>query len=119
MSTPSVKMIQKVFPNLPMMVAKNIRETMLHAAPDQGVEEALEALSDMLGGYGYETIKGPFRRGYWAETLLAYVNTGDTYSATIGYEPARDRWGEGRFLILPGGWGSWVEWYEQKHGPIE
>lgn len=119
--TPTAKQVQKIFPQVSQQDSARIRALMLTAPPFRGIEEALQQISTILGGYGVEVVNGPaFHRGYWAQALLVYVNTGDTYSSTIGYEtPAVPEAGPGRFMILPGGWGSWVEWYEQKHGPLE
>ena len=115
MATPSVQAIQKTFPKLSKAQAADIRGVMQRAARDASVERALEIASQVIGGYGVDIIRGPhFRRGYWADALLVFVNVGDAYEATIGFEPSS--FGPGRFLVLPGGYGSWVEWYERKTG---
>jgi hypothetical protein len=116
-ATPSVKTIIRTFSKLSRAEARELREVMLNARGDQGAQDALHEANRILDGHGVEVVAGPhFRRGFWADAVLAYVNMGDTYKATIGFEP--DAGYTGRFVILPGGWGSWLEWYEQKHGVI-
>jgi len=47
--------------------------------------------------------------------VLAYVNMGDPYVATVWYEP---RYGmSGRWGV--GGYGDWVEYWEREHGQLE
>ncbi len=117
MATTTVKTLQREFPSLSREDASAIREKMRQAGAGESAEKALQFISGKLGGYGVEVIRGPhFHRGYWADAVLAYVNMGDTYKATIGFEP---QYGfDGRFLVLPGGYGSWIEWYESKHGEV-
>jgi hypothetical protein len=53
-----------------------------------GVEIRLSAASELIGGYGQETINGRprYRDRYWGDCVLAYVNMGDPYALTLLYD---------------------------------
>ena len=66
------------------------------------VEKILEALNELLEGYGTEVIRGRYVDSFWRESQLAYVNMGETYAPTIGYDTEEDEY------VLT----SWGDWYE-------
>jgi hypothetical protein len=106
----SVKKLRAAFPALSVEDAKAIHAGMKHGGSERGVEATLELVSSKIGGHGVEVIRGShFRRGYWADAVLVYANTGDTYDTTVHYEVDRDRYSVGS-------WGDWVEWYERTEG---
>ena len=57
--------------------------------------------------YGVEAIRDEcyFVDHYWQNTVLLYLNTGDTYSPTLYYDVIKDIFGIGS-------WGDWFEWHE-------
>ena len=118
MAEKRIQTLMRIFPKLTASEARDLAMIMRRADSDKSAEQALKKISEVTGSYGVEVINGPhFRRNYWANALLAYVNVGDTYQGTVGFETENAReYGYGRFILLPGGWGSWVEWYESKHG---
>jgi len=61
-------------------------------------------------GHGVEAIRDEcyWVDGYWGNTVLLYVNTGDTYDKTLCYDVIDDSF----FL---GSWGDWWEQHEQNH----
>jgi len=64
-------------------------------------EVRMAALNEVIGGYGVEGIEKPDSHGCGRyEDFIDYINTGDTYSATILYDG-------GRYWI--GCWGDVVE----------
>jgi len=69
----------------------------------------LKAISNIIGGYGVESIRGNYVSQYWHDTQLLYVNMGDTYTPTILYDTETERW-----LYLS--WGDWVEKHGEKRG---
>lgn len=118
MAYPSVKSIQAMFNSSRRTVvdeetAKKIRSLMEGARTNRGVEDALEAISKLIGGFGHEVIRGQeYTGGFWGDVVLAYVNTGDAYNATVFYDIGKGQWGAGAY-------GDWVEAYERKHGQLE
>jgi len=83
-------------------------------SPERLVEMQMDQINEILGLHGVETVyldnqkylgnSGYFRRYYWGSCVLLYINTGETYQPSIGYEVRT-----GKFILLPGGWGSWHE----------
>jgi hypothetical protein len=69
---------------------------------EKGARKALEYANELIGGYGVEYIAHRDDTS-WRSHGLQYVNTGDTYSATVVYD-----WHTGRFL-WGADWGSIVE----------
>ena len=57
--------------------------------------------------YGIETIRDEcyWVDHYWQDTVLLYINTGDTYAPTLYYDVIKDIFGLGS-------WGDWWEWHE-------
>jgi len=62
------------------------------------------ALNEILEGYGTEAIFGDSDA---MQPAAAYINMGDTYTATLLYDYTRGRW-------LVTSWGDWVESQERK-----
>ena len=46
-------------------------------------EERLQAINNLLHGYGTEAIRGEWQNGYWCDVVACYVNMGDTYNTTV------------------------------------
>lgn len=79
------------------------------------VERQMCALNEILGGHGVEAIQEgdgyirrrrfhhDYDRHFWRDTVLLYVNQGDTYAPTLAYDVREDR-----FIIT-----SWGDWYDQ------
>lgn len=78
------------------------------------VESALEAANEVMGdgAFGTEAINGEsFENGFFAYAEALYINTGDTYNATIVYDVR-----EGRFFVTS--WGDWLEDHERRYGAV-
>ena len=83
-------------------------------SPERLAEMQMDQMNEILDLHEVETIhlegreyigeSGYFNRYYWNDSVLLYTNTGKTYQPTIGYEVRT-----GKFILLPGGWGSWYE----------
>ena len=71
-------------------------------------EEAI-ALEGNSATFGVEAIRGEKERDdYWANTVALYVNTGDTYSATLLYDRVREK-----FEVTT--YGDFVEKYTRRY----
>jgi len=71
-------------------------------------EIKLEALNELLGGYGVEHIRledsyDPF----YGDCAASYINLGETYTPTLLLDHQQNRW---RLID----WGSWYEEAEQR-----
>lgn len=75
--------------------------------PDKS-EQIMKALDELIGGYGVEGIT-PEGQTY---PVADYVNTGDTYSATIVRDIENDE-----YILTT--WGDWLEKWEADHQPEE
>lgn len=77
------------------------------------VDEALDYFNDIFHMHGVEAVSGYPRHaqdsGYYRDINLLYVNTGDSYAATLAYDT-----GASEFLVTS--WGDWVESIEQEEG---
>lgn len=102
----SKKVLREVFDGIagklkdPEGSLKKVRESLVLF--DKGVIHSMEALENIdkaLEGFGIEVIKHPTEYDVF---LAEYVNTGDTYNATIVFS-YRTR----RFYAT-----SWGDWYE-------
>ena len=72
-----------------------------HRPDNQSIK--LEALNELLGGYGVEYIRledswDPF----YGDCAASYINLGDTYTTTLLLDHQQNRW---RLID----WGSWYE----------
>jgi hypothetical protein len=85
-----------------MKISGRIKRSIRRIANRHGVEAALDAANQIIGGYGVEVIWGNRVRGYgWPD--LEYVNMGDTYASTIIYDHVTNR------FLWGANWGSIVE----------
>lgn len=85
---------------IPEHLARQV-ETAVEKAP---VEDAMKWANKILGGYGVENIRDErnFVSHYWQDTVLLYVNMGDTYDPTLCYDTD-----DKEYFI--GSWGDFVE----------
>ena len=74
--------------------------------------ERMEAISNLIGGYGVEAIRGNWQNGYWCDIVANYVNVGDTYNLTVMHVRGDSQ--AGRFIVSS--WGDWVEKNGEKYG---
>ncbi len=65
----------------------------------------LAALSELLGMHGVECIQGDWWDHYYGDNVAEYLNTGDSYAATILLDHQRGKW-------LLTSWGDFVETME-------
>ncbi len=117
MSSPTEKEILKAFPKLDAGKASALALAL--AAPGKvsdndddfvkAVDEALEKANEILDGNGVEAAQGDGSNlgPYWRNTILVYVNLGDTYDKTILFDPDEEE-----FSI--GSWGDFVEEWENE-----
>lgn len=119
---PSVKTLCAAFPGLDATRIKTARAIMTGAAEPYEVspvcrkwcdscyslptwsERAMEALSEVLDGYGAEAL---WPEGEYLWPRATYVNMGDTYAPTILYDYASQR-----FAVTS--WGDYVETKERR-----
>lgn len=110
---PSEKEIKEAFPKLDSSKVSELFNILKNAtspdAHDDDPDDAMEKANAILDGHGVEGIKA--EDGYqvdrfWRDTILIYVNQGDTYETTICYDTE-----EGAFFV--GSWGDFVEEWEK------
>jgi hypothetical protein len=67
------------------------------------------ALNELIGGFGVESIRleGSWD-SYYGDSAAEYINTGDTYSATIVHDLREDEY---EFT-------TWGDWYEENIMPL-
>jgi len=70
------------------------------------IELRMEAINEILEGFGVEGIEGKWVDSYHRENQAVYINTGDTYSLTILYDNELRR-----FVVTT--FGDWVESHEK------
>lgn len=77
-----------------------------HSNPSE-IEQRLHAADVLLGTHGVEVLDSN-REDFWRHAPeVYYCNAGDTYAATLCYEPAYDR-------VTIASWGDMLEWYEKR-----
>lgn len=93
-------------------VAQQIKSTLRNR--DLTVEERMEAVNELIGGFGVEFHRSP-ESAYDAEKAagITYVNKGDTYDPTICHLRFNDDL-PGKFVLSS--WGDAVETFEQQTG---
>ena len=106
-TSPSANDIKKAFPRLGSMKAKELADALEKATESDDIEsidEAMEKANEILGGHGVSSAQedGTHVDRYWRDTVLLYVNLGDTYDTTILYDTEEDE-----FSI--GSWGDFIE----------
>lgn len=91
-------------------VARALASEMKSAAGDEeAVDRALENANATIHGYGIEPINGDYHvDNYYFDIVALYVNTGDTYNATVLYETEKEK-----FLVTT--MGDWVERNERRY----
>ena len=90
------------FPDIPERDVAEQRIRECYNPPDWH-DVAMHVLDAMAGTYGVEAIEGD--SVFWP--AAEYLNTGDTYRATLVYDFARDR-----FSVES--WGDWLEKAERR-----
>lgn len=89
--------------------ALELRSKILRANSPSGVDRALEHADHILRGSGVEAIEGDYYvGGYYGNTVLLYVNMGDTYQPTLYFNTV-----SGTFNV--GSWGDWVEANQRRY----
>jgi hypothetical protein len=116
-SSPTESEILKAFPKLDASKAAELAAAL--AAPDKvsenddefvkAIDDAMDKANEILDGHGIEAAKGEGSNlgSYWRDTILVYVNLGDTYDKTILFDPDEEE-----FSI--GSWGDFVEEWENE-----
>ncbi len=74
----------------------------------------LEAINDLLGTYGTESIRGDWQNGYWCDVVAAYCNTGDTHALTV--IQVRGDWSGAASRFIVSSFGDFVEHNQSKLG---
>jgi hypothetical protein len=71
-------------------------------------DKVLEEVDRLINGHGIEAIRDEdVNDRYYGDVVALYVNTGDTYNATLLYDTDRSE-----FYVTS--WGDWYEQYEQE-----
>ncbi len=110
-SSPTAKEILEAFPKIGSGKAEELAELLgkaLSSDEDDAIDEALETVNSAIDGHGVEGIQaedGYKVDDYWRDTILLYVNMGDTYDTTICYDTEEEE-----FFV--GSWGDFVEDWE-------
>ncbi|NBT35503.1 MAG: hypothetical protein EBT03_08185 [Betaproteobacteria bacterium] len=107
MATPSIKSLRDGL-GIDAIKAKILKAKLEKAdyGTVQDVDRALEFANGAMEAYGVEAVRGDIpRRSPYADIVLLYVNTGDTYNTTLVYDTHKDK-----FLVASVG--DWVE----RHG---
>lgn len=110
---PSEKEIREAFPKLGALKAKQLFDALKGAfeedAPEDAVDDAMEEVNKILDGHGVEAVNGEGVHidKYWRDTILLYVNLGDTYDTTVCYDTEEET-----FFI--GSWGDFLEKWESE-----
>ena len=79
---------------------EDLADTLNSAYGMRGAEKAMREADKILGGYGVEAV---FEEGeYDGNPAMTYINTGDTYNATLVYDVDEDE-------LYVSTWGDWVE----------
>ena len=82
--------------------ARKLINGVLHSENGRADDILRAANDNMPRGCGVEPLRGKYMGGYWGDTHALYVNTGDTYSATLLYDCHKER-----FYVTS--WGDYVE----------
>jgi len=75
------------------------------AKSDRDIEKALDFANSVMGGFGVEVIRGDTWGRFWTDSVVVYVNMGDTYNSTLSYVPPEDKWYFGP------SWGDVIEYH--------
>jgi len=115
MSTPSIKTIEsrlgdilrKEYGDNLKNELTTIRNSMFKADSHNRIDQALDSINNILGGYGVEAIRDNKWSSYYCDIGLLYVNLGDTYTPTVIYDTRSDKW-------IIASWGDIVERNEKR-----
>ena len=90
---PTANQLLEAFPrDLTLHQAREIAKAM-KTTYGKKADELLNQIDRAIDGHGIEAIRGEELRGGWFQDIVAlYVNTGDTYNATVVYDAIADRW---------------------------
>lgn len=91
MHAPSIKRLMAFFPNVAPIELNAVKRAIQFAADATTVDAALEVANKALEGFGVEAVNDNKRSRYYGSIGLLYVNTGDSYNATILYDTRRER----------------------------
>ena len=90
--------------------ARQLRASMESATTHEAVDQTLELASNLIKGYGVESIRGVntgFDCGYYRDTVALYANTGDSHKTTLLYDCIDER-----FNVVDLGY--WADHLERK-----
>lgn len=99
MLAPSVKTLERAFPNKGKELRKALTENL-----NATLRSRLEACSNILNMHGVESIRS-YKSNSGDVASCLYVNSGDTYRTTILFNGNN---------IIVGNWGDWVEGREKR-----
>lgn len=117
MGSPDLKELTKEFPEIDSGKLRELADAL--ARPDEvsenddeflgAVNDAMEEANKILDGHGVEGVSGEGADlgKYWRDTILLYVNLGDTYDKTICYDTDEED-----FIV--GSWGDFIEKWESE-----
>jgi hypothetical protein len=112
MSSPTLQELIKAFPKADHSKLEELVEKMNAAVDsdeDGAIDEVMTFANETLDGHGVEAIAGNDYQvdKFWMDTVLLYVNFGDTYDKTLLYNTE-----ENEFSI--GSWGDFMEEWEKE-----
>lgn len=70
--------------------------------PLPATDAKLSALNELLGLFGVECIRGEVWSSYYYDNVAEYLNTGESYTATLILDHRRGKW-------ILSSWGDFVE----------
>ena len=84
---------KKVKENFPEDYDKIFRIIDSFKGGSREVEDAMQEINDLIGGYGVESISDEqiYVSKFWFNTVAIYVNMGDSYVTTILYDTQSDK----------------------------
>lgn len=116
-NAPKFDELRKAFPDIDSKKLEDLAAEL--ACPDntsrdddeflEAVNDAMDAANKILDGHGVEGVSGEGADlgKYWRDTILLYVNLGDTYDKTVCYDTDEEE-----FFI--GSWGDFIEKWESE-----
>jgi hypothetical protein len=112
----TAKQFQEFFPELSREDAETIAEQARSAEGNaDAVDRVFEVLEQSLSDagesayFGVEPIRGKYWDNYYGDTVALYLNSGDTYNATLLYDAVK-----GRFMLTT--MGDFVERAPKRYG---
>lgn len=84
--------------------ARALLREMRGAEDPEDVDGVLDRANELIGGHGVEAIhdEDAWVNNYYGDITFLYVNMGDPYIRTIGYDTKEEE-----FVVA--GWGDWAE----------